>query len=546
MKALVGGTLIHTHGAAPVKNVVVLIEDNKILRVGTPGEIQIPKDAEVIRADGKWIIPGLCDAHVHFFQSGGLYTRPDIIDLRTFVPYAEELSWIRAHLPDTFARYLRCGITAVVDVGGPMWNFEVRDLARKTALAPRVAVAGPLISTYQPTALTTDDAPIIKVESPEAARAMVRQQAARKTDLIKMWLIVNPRQDPRMHLPLVQAVVEESHAHHIRVAIHATELETARMAVEGGADILVHSVFDAPVDQAFVDAMKKNGTIYVTTIMVRERYDQVLGQKTTLTKEDLELANPHTVSTLYDLNKIPPEEIPARRVRPPQAFEPTPVALENVKKLHDAGITIAAGTDAGNIGTLHGPALFYELELLARAGLKPIDILTAATLNGARVAGWSDRLGSIEEGKLADLVILNSNPLEDIRNVSDIHGVIKDGRLFMPGELLKKSPVDIVQQQINTYNAHNVDAFLATYSPQIEIYRDGNLAFSGHDAMRKRYQPYFEDNPKLHCEITDRKVDGQFITDHEKITGLADGGSKTATAKYEVQGEVIKRVWFST
>ncbi|UCH11665.1 MAG: amidohydrolase family protein, partial [Fidelibacterota bacterium] len=117
---------------------------NRITQVGPDTEVEIPPEVEVISAKDKWIIPGLIDAHIHFFQSGGLYTRPDAIDLRKHVPYAdEELRLIRERLADTFARYLRCGITSVVDVGGPYWNFEVRELARQSDMAPTVAVAGP-------------------------------------------------------------------------------------------------------------------------------------------------------------------------------------------------------------------------------------------------------------------------------------------------------------------------------------------------------------------------------------------------------------------
>ena len=137
LKAIVGGTLVNTDGKKPIKNAVILVEGSKITKVGTAKKVKIPKGAEIINAEGKWIIPGLVDAHIHFFQSAGLYTRPDVIDLRKFVAYEEEeLAQIRENLPDTFARYMRCGITSVVDVGGPFWNYDVRELAIKTKLAP--------------------------------------------------------------------------------------------------------------------------------------------------------------------------------------------------------------------------------------------------------------------------------------------------------------------------------------------------------------------------------------------------------------------------
>ncbi|HWP47925.1 MAG TPA: amidohydrolase family protein [Candidatus Limnocylindrales bacterium] len=440
MKAIVGGTLIQTDGTDPLEDSVVLIEGNKIIKVGKLKEIPIPQDAQIINAKGKWIIPGLVDAHVHFFQSGGLYTRPDILDLRKYRPYQEELSWIKAHLTDTFARYLRCGVTSVVDVGGPLWNFKVRELAQRTALTPRVAVAGPLISTYQPEELTTEDPPVIKVNSPEEARALVRRQAEWQPDLIKIWFILLPGHKPERYFSLIQTIIEESHHHGIRVVVHATELETARVAVKAGADILAHSVDDEIVDREFIQLLKENHVIYTSTLMVSQRYREVLSQQIRLTTPEREIANPYILSTLFDLGKLPPEDIPPHilsRIRNPKPIFPNPIPLKNLKLLQDAGVTLAVGTDAGNIGTLHGPAIFRELELMAEAGLSNQQILTAATIHGAELMGRSQELGSLEAGKLADMVILHANPLARIQNTRSIDLVIKDGQVYTPDQILK-------------------------------------------------------------------------------------------------------------
>jgi len=113
-----GATLIDGTGAAPVPDAAVVITGDRIVAAGPRPMIEVPQSAKTIDARGKWIIPGLVDAHVHFFQSGGLYTRPDVIDLRRRVPYEKELAWIRRRLPYTFTRYLCSGVTSVVDVGG--------------------------------------------------------------------------------------------------------------------------------------------------------------------------------------------------------------------------------------------------------------------------------------------------------------------------------------------------------------------------------------------------------------------------------------------
>lgn len=288
--------------------------------------------------------------------------------------------------------------------------------------------------------------------------------------------------------------------------------------------------------------------IYTPTLIVSEGYAEVLSQQIKLTMAEYDMANPYVVSTLFDLRELPTGDIPDRILN--QMEHPTPVIsngimLKNLKLLQDAGINIAAGTDAGNIGTLHGPAIFREFELMAEAGLTPMQVLTAATINGAKLMGRFPELGSITPVKLADLVILNADPLEDIRNVSDIYLVMKDGKGYTLNEILKKTPEDIVQQQVNAYNARDIDAFLATYSPEIKGYNHpDSLIFSGLQEMRSRYQPFFENNPKLHGQITNRISMGRYVIDQEYVTGLKNGRTIQAAAIYEIQDAIINRVWF--
>src|SRR5215831_11766269 len=133
---ILGPTLIDGTGGPTISNAAIVIENGKIRDIGPRGKVRIPSNVRTIDAKNKWVIPGLIDAHVHFFQSADIYTRPDVVDLRKWRPYKAELDWIYERLPITFARYLACGITGVVDVGGPMSNFDVRDLAAKTRNAP--------------------------------------------------------------------------------------------------------------------------------------------------------------------------------------------------------------------------------------------------------------------------------------------------------------------------------------------------------------------------------------------------------------------------
>src|SRR3989440_3097308 len=238
--SLLGATVINPADGKVLPNATVVINGDRIERVSM-GKQDATALEKQIDCAGKFILPGYIDTHIHFFQSADLFTRPDGADLNNVRPYKDEVVWIKSHLNDVFARYIRCGITSVVDVGGPFWNFEVRKMANATAKAPRVAVAGPLISSVSREKLDLGDPPIVKIDNPEQAREFVGKLAAENPDLVKIWYIVDKDHPVDSFRPIVRATIEESHAHKIRVAVHATELETARAAVEEGADVLVHS-----------------------------------------------------------------------------------------------------------------------------------------------------------------------------------------------------------------------------------------------------------------------------------------------------------------
>jgi imidazolonepropionase-like amidohydrolase len=460
---IVNGTAIDPGTGKTMPNAAIVIEGDHISAIKENSNDVPGKGDVVVDARGKFVLPGYIDTHVHFFQSGGLFTRPDGADLTSVRPYKDEVAMIKQKLPDAFARYLRCGITSVVDIGGPIWNFEMRKIANATAKAPRVAAAGPLISSVSRPQLDLGDPPIVKIDTPEQGREMVRKLAAQKPDYIKIWYIVPPAQSPSpgtspasgqsdaeraaIFRPVVHAVVEESHRLKLRVAVHATELEAARASAEEGADLLVHSVTDKPVDDAFVKLLQAKHTILTPTLVVFERYGRTFANKLELTPEEKAWGNPDVIATL-DVTKIPPDKLPDRIKKAMENPQPIldniqktyDVALKNLKTLEDAGITIATGTDAGNIGTIHGPAIFREFQLMKQAGLTPMQILQCTTANAAKTFGGDvgAKIGSLRPGNYADLVILKSNPLDDIAHASDIDSVMKNGVLYPADSILTK------------------------------------------------------------------------------------------------------------
>lgn len=503
----------------PLSNATVLINGNRIEAVLRAGQT-IPPDALRIDARGKFVIPGLIDSHVHFFQSGGLYARPDSIDLRSVRPYTDELQWVKANLHDTFARYVRAGITSVVDVGGPFWNYHVRDEALRTSLAPRVLTAGPLISSVEREILNpVGDPPIVKIDTVDAAKALIDRELARRTDFVKFWWILPDDGNPAAFRPIVERAVDYAHSNGARVIVHATELETSRLALESGADILAHSVFDAQIDDQWLELARSRRAMYIPTLIVGDNYLYTFHGTPNLSAHDLKFANPDVVGTLYQLGSILPTVDPilaARLKHRPAPPLPT-VAMSNLKRVHSAGIPIATGTDAGNIGTQHATSLYDELLVMVQSGITPRDALQMTTVRGAEMMGRKHDLGSIDADKLADIVILDEDPTRDIHAIASTHIVIKDGSAYRPEEFIKDTAAQTVQHFVNSLNAANPDAIAYFVQPGVSI-------------------PASLTNSRLNT--TKRTVNGSSVTDDVTITNGADTG--VARFRYRVHaGRIV-------
>jgi imidazolonepropionase-like amidohydrolase len=548
--ALSGATLINPATNEIIPNSVILIKDDKIISAGKEIKGKLPELTRVINCSGKYIIPGLIDGHIHFFQSGGLYTRPDAIDLRHRVPYDLEQQNIQENLDDTFRRYLRCGVTTVVDVGGPMWNFDVRAKARNSEKAPNVFCSGPLIASYSPKELKTDDPAIIKVKNTQEALALVDMQADAGSDLIKIWYIADRQlgMSADDFYPIVEAVVKESHRNNLKVFVHATELETAKKAIQAGCDVLVHNVSDRAVDDEFLQLAKDNDIIIIPTMWVFESYEAVFAKKLNLLTAEHVLGNPKTISTLTDMHELEYSELDERQRRllvENREVETDPILLENLKKINDYGITIAMGTDAGNIGVLHGPSVYHEMLFMQKAGMSKMQVLESASQGGAKLIGKEAELGSIAQGMTADIVVLNSNPLDTLENLADIYFVMKNGKEHYPDQLIEPSPEDIAQLQLNAYNTRDIEAFLEAYAEDVEVYmHPDSLLYIGKEEMKKIYTEFFAKSPNLHCQLVNRIELNDQVIDREIVTGVPGRPNIEAIAIYEIKDGLIQKIWF--
>src|SRR5882757_6970253 len=396
----------------------IVIKNDTIEQTGPSERIRIPEGARVIDATGKWVMPGMVDAHVHLFQTGGLYTRPDAIDLRKEVPYEKEIEWYKHNMDDQLRRYLSCGITTVIDDGATLALLHQRDTFATKNYAPRILMAGPLISTaYSPKpfdVIPDPDQPFYTVNTPEEAVKMTRKEYGYHPDFIKIWYIIldaDAKAAAEKNLPMVKATIEEAHEHQYKVAVHATQKIAAQLAVEAGADFLVHDIEDELVDDAFIKLLKDHNVVLCPTLVVTSGYFDTFAQNYLPTPEDIAKGNPVQLGSLQELSHLT-DKAPAlqyrtiAKMRSKVNEHEDSVRLVNLKKMADGGVVIATGTDAGNIGTLHASSFFKELRAMQQAGLTNWQILTAATVNGAKALGKENDFGSIRKGSSADLLIL--------------------------------------------------------------------------------------------------------------------------------------------
>lgn len=429
--AFVGATIIDGTGAPPRRGTVVM-RDGKVACVG---ECEVGADVHAIDARGKWIIPGLVDAHVHYSQTGWADGRPDALDLRERFPYDSTVAELERS-PERFYRSWLCsGVTATFDVGGYPWTWGLRGPAERSTSAPHVAAAGPLLSTLDHWLNLPASRQFVHTAGDSATRAGARMIAAHGSDAVKVWYLAGASSPDTAALKArLRAAAEEARRAGIPLIVHATNLWAAKEALRAGAKLLVHSVEDRPVDEEFLRLAREAGTTYNPTLTVREGYVQLRERRFDPEGLAMECVDPATrrKAHLTDSLPAPPSgDAAAYRARIAEGYR---TMLANLKRVHDAGIPVAMGTDAGNPLTLHGPAVYREMEAMVEAGLTPMEVLVASTRNGARTMGRTD-FGTLEPGKLADLVVLDADPLADIGNVRRVALVARGGEVWTRKEL---------------------------------------------------------------------------------------------------------------
>ena len=400
MFILSNGTLIDGTGHKPIQKAIVIINGNRVGDVGS--RIKYPEDANMIDLHGLTIMPGLIDCHLHL---GGLTVDKPGKAIGK-VSLADMASFFWDYLRNYAHRRqlaIENGLTTIRSAGDHYPHIiRLRDkIAAGKLSGPRIFAPGPTITApgghpagtiYKGNRYIIENA-VRQVADVNDAKDEVRRLAEGGVDCIKaIYSDIDPmdinHKVPKLSLDVLEVIADEAHQHNLRLMVHTGSPKETMDAVKAGADSIEHGILpggdSTEFDDELVRMMLDKGTYFVPTIAIAWAYKEIY---------------PDIFSSLK----------------------------KAVKKLHDAGINIAAGTDSGTPGVVIGKGLHKELELMVAAGIKPMEAIKAGTRNAADNLGKGSELGTIEKGKLADMVVVSGNPLEDIGMTRDIKMVIKDG-----------------------------------------------------------------------------------------------------------------------
>jgi imidazolonepropionase-like amidohydrolase len=381
-------TIIDVSGGPSKPDMTVVITGDRITDLGEAGKVSVPQDGRVIDARGKFLIPGLWDMHVHWYSK------------------------------DTFTLFLANGVTGIREMFGNSdlvrWQKEI---ARGSLAGPRMAVASPIIDGPQPIWPTS-----ISVRDEAEGRKAVTRVKEGGADFVKVYSLLTRE--------AYFGIADEARKQGLPFAGHVPFTVTAAEASDAGQKSIEHlsgiirTRTGAQKESEFFAHFIKNGTWQCPTLTVL-RSNAYRDDPNFRNDERLKFV-PRNILERWDRrmdgNRFGENSAQARRL-----FQK---GIEVVGNMNRAGVLILAGTDTGNPFCFPGFSLHDELALLVNAGLTPTESLRTATLNPAKFFGREQTLGTVEQGKLADLVLLEANPLEDIRNTQKIAAVIMNGRFY--------------------------------------------------------------------------------------------------------------------
>ncbi len=395
--------IVDGNGGAPVEHGTIVIEGRTIVAVGPAANISIPPEARRLDENGRTALPGLADMHVHL--TGGW----DGIsaDMLGYHRYMNAL--------------LYAGVTTVLDTG----NIEsyVLQLRAETSagrlLGPRIYCVGPLVDGPDP---FWPELSRVVVSQDQVPR-LVRQLAAEKVDLIKLYAGLSDLE--------VQAISSEAKKYKLRTIIDAHSrngsIELMQDGIAGYAHLPTHKLSD----EAIRTASAKH-VFFISTLSVIEAFSRRRFQDLSFLDHPL-IADTTPAFALTELRKLGHEEVNKDSLAALLDDE------SNVKRLMQAGILIAAGTDAPYPGDFQGEGIHRELELLVESGLTPLEAITIATKNAALIVNAAKEWGTLEPGKLADIVIVEGKPDQNIHDTRAIVGVVREGTI-LDREKLKFNP----------------------------------------------------------------------------------------------------------
>ncbi len=397
--AYVGATLIDGTGSPALPDAVLVVEEGRVAVVGASGEVNIPRGATEVDLSGQFVMPGLIDAHAHVGDTRGLEAGH----------YSEENVLEQLRL---LARY---GVTTVVSLGDDQEaGLRIRDAQSVPTLdRARLYVAG---------AVVTGD-------TPEEAVAIAEANAAMGVDFIKFRVDDNLGTVEKMQPHVYRAVIERADDLGFPVAAHVYYLEDTKDLLRAGIDFVGHSVRDTPVDAELIELLRESDVCYCATLM-REVSTYVYESEPEFFSDPFFLAE-------FDESVVEPLLDPARQqsVRENRAAQQYKAALDVAKRnlglLSAGGVRIAMGTDAGPPGRFQGYFEHLELELMAEAGMSNADIIHASTGEAAACMGL-ETVGTLEPGNWADFLVLDGDPLQDIKNTRKI------GKVFVAGNEIER------------------------------------------------------------------------------------------------------------